>query len=211
MYSREIEFYKKGLKLSKRQREIIVGLLLGDGHLETANNGRTFRLKVDHCLEQSAYTWWLYRQFQEWIRSKPKIKYKKENSDMIGFTTYSHSAFRFYAQQFYCGKQKRVPPLIKKLITPQSLAVWFMDDGSLKSNRHASVVIHSMAFCKSDLEHLQKALYEKFNIETTLHSQKKKHWRIYIPSRSVMQFRDVVGPYILPDMKYKLGNIMPKK
>ncbi len=211
MYSREIESYKQGLKLNKRQREIIIGLLLGDGHLETANDGRTYRLKVDHCLEQSSYTWWLYHQFEDWVRSKPKIRHKKANSDMIGFTTYSHEAFRFYAHQFYCGKERRVPPLIKKLITPQALAIWFMDDGSLKSNRHASVIIHSVAFCERDLNLLQEALYEKFGIETTLHKQKQRYWRIYVPSRSIKRFRNVVEPYIIPEMKYKLGNIMPKK
>nr|NIQ06013.1 hypothetical protein [Candidatus Korarchaeota archaeon] len=48
MNTRTIREKKGRLALSKRQREILVGLLLGDGHLETQNNGRTFRLKVEH-------------------------------------------------------------------------------------------------------------------------------------------------------------------
>lgn len=39
-------------KLTEQQREITVGLLLGDGHLETRTNGRTYRLKVEHSEEQ---------------------------------------------------------------------------------------------------------------------------------------------------------------
>jgi len=51
MRLKEIEDYKKDLKLSSLQREIIVGLALGDGHLETHNNGRTYKLKVEHGIQ----------------------------------------------------------------------------------------------------------------------------------------------------------------
>jgi len=43
MYSKEIENQKKRLKLTKRQKEILVGKILGDGHLETQDNGKTYR------------------------------------------------------------------------------------------------------------------------------------------------------------------------
>ena len=45
MNTKEISEKKKDLKLSERQRELIVGLLLGDGHLETQNGGGTDRVK----------------------------------------------------------------------------------------------------------------------------------------------------------------------
>jgi len=60
MRLKEIEDYKKNLKLSSLQREIIVGLALGDGHLETLNEGKTYRLKVEHSLKQREYLDWLY-------------------------------------------------------------------------------------------------------------------------------------------------------
>ncbi len=47
MYSREIKNRKKHLKLLEKQSEILVGLLLGDGHLETQKKGRTYRLKME--------------------------------------------------------------------------------------------------------------------------------------------------------------------
>ena len=48
-HSRDIEEYKQHLKLTRTQREVLVGLLLGDGHLETQNGGRTYRLKIEQC------------------------------------------------------------------------------------------------------------------------------------------------------------------
>ena len=42
--TKELRKYKETLKLTKTQRELIVGLLLGDGSMQTQNNGRTYRL-----------------------------------------------------------------------------------------------------------------------------------------------------------------------
>ena len=45
MRSRAIEAYKTTLRLSDVQREILVGILLGDACLETQNAGRSYRLR----------------------------------------------------------------------------------------------------------------------------------------------------------------------
>ena len=66
MNTKEIKNYKEKLKLTRRQREIIVGKLLGDGHLESMNNGRTYRLKIEHSLKQKEYVDWFYQEFEEW-------------------------------------------------------------------------------------------------------------------------------------------------
>ena len=206
MRSKEIEAYKSKLKLTKAQKEILVGTLLGDGHLET-QNGRTYRLKIEHSINQKEYIDWLYSKFKQWTRTEPKMKLKNGEPSTHYFNTYSHGAFRFYAQQFYVGKEKRIPKLIGKMLTPLSLAIWFMDDGSIKSSKHKSVLFHTLGYEKKELEQLQFVLLEKFNLKTSLHKQKQKYWRIYIKSESMGAFKSLVGPYIITSMKYKLGNV----
>ena len=208
MRSREIEDYKKGLHLSSIQRSILVGLLLGDGHLEAQNGGKTYRLKVEHSVQQKDYVDWLYNQFKDWVRTGPKLR--KEGKS-YGFTTYSHSSFRFYGQQFYKSKLKVIPKIIGKLLTPLSLAIWFMDDGSLKSKKHQTYNIHTLGYTKHDLIVVTEALKKKFGLNSALHKQKTKFLRIYIPSKSAKKFREIVSPYILLGIEYKLGNIKPKK
>jgi len=61
MRSKQIEEYKNNLRLNKKQKDIIVGLLLGDGHLETQNSGKTFRLKIEHSINQKEYVDMLYK------------------------------------------------------------------------------------------------------------------------------------------------------
>ena len=134
MNTNQIKEYKTDLKLTKRQREILIGLLLGDGHLETQNGGRTYRLKVEQNIVRADYVNWLYQNFKKWILSGPQVKEKfdgrtKKKTVNVYFNTMSHGAFRFYAQQFYQDKKKVVPKQIGRWLTPLSLAIWFMDDG----------------------------------------------------------------------------------
>lgn len=222
MYSKKIEEYKKSLKLTKRQREIIVGTLLGDGHLEALPNKRVYRLKIEHSIKQKEYVDWLWSEFKEWVSSPPRERTKmvtlpqgtRYKSASYGFTTYSHGALRFYAHQFYSKEGKKIiPKLIDRLFTPLSLAVWFMDDGSWKSNKHHTFIFHTFGYARAELERLALALKKRFSIMAGLHKQKKKYWRVYVYSDSADHFRQIIEPYMrgIQSMSYKLGNIMPKK
>jgi len=224
MHSNKIESYKKGLRLTKTQKEIIVGTLLGDGHLETSNHGRTYRLKIEHSIKQKEYTDWIFNQFKLWINKKPRTwkRYSQlPNGSMLvsqkyGFSTYSHGAFRFFGQQFYPKNgRKIIPKVIEKLLTPLSIAIWYLDDGSFKSERHKTFIIHTHGYKKNDLKKVQKAL-KRYEINTKLHMQKRRsgiYWRIYILSESAPRFRKIVEPIVnqIPSMKYKLGNKLPKR
>src|SRR3990167_5341151 len=110
MNSKKINRLKQGLKLTKLQREILIGLLLGDGHLESINKGRLYRLKVEYSERQKEYALWIWNLLKNWTHSEPYQRQKSTGSKIVGFTTYSHGAFRFYGQQFYAGKgQKQIP------------------------------------------------------------------------------------------------------
>ena len=210
MHSKEIENYKKGLKLTKRQREILVGKLLGDGHLETKDRGRTYRLKIEHSIKQKEYVDWLYHEFKEWVRTRPQQKERYMNLRSVKgiykkywFNTLSSGSFRFYARQFYENRRKIVPKLIRKMLSPLALAVWYMDDGSIKSNAHRTILFNTHSFDKKNIKLLQDALMENFNIKTTVRKQ-KEGLQIYVLSESVDNLKNTIKKYIIPSMKYKL-------
>jgi len=223
MHSNEITNVKKAIKLNRRQRSIIVGTLLGDGHLETCDKGKTYRLKTEHSMEQKEYVDWLYKELKPLTRELPRARVRLQKlpqgteikAQSYGFTTYSLGALRFYGQQFYKGKVKIIPKLISKLLDPISLAVWYLDDVSWKSNHHRTFVIHTHGYPKNELQKILKAL-ERFDIKASLHMQRRDfgiYWRIYILSESAGKFKKIIQPIIqsIPSMRYKLGNILPKK
>lgn len=209
MRSNEIERFKRKVALNSFQRSLVVGMLLGDGHLESQDKGRTYRLKVEHSVKQKEYVEWLYEQFKELVRTPPRVKVRGMLQS-YGFATYSLGTFRFYAQQFYVGRRKVVPKLIAKLLDPIALAIWFMDNGSLKSANQRTYIIHALGHSRQELERLQNVFQRKFGITANIHRQYGR-WRLYIASASARKFRKLIEPYVIPSLKYKLGNTLPKE
>ena len=133
-------------------------------------------MKVEHGLAQRDYVDWLYHIFVSWVRTPPQEKlqpWRGRVDRKVWFQTVSHPALRFYGQQFYRGTRKVVPKIIHRMLTPLALAVWFMDDGSVKSKDHKSLLLNTQAFDRSDLEILRDALERKFGLATTLRRQRE--------------------------------------
>ena len=202
MHSRAIEERKSGLKLTDVQRDTLVGLLLGDAHLETQNRGRTYRVKFEYGAKQALYAEHLYGIFKEWILTPPQAKVDSTHNN-VWFQTVSHEAFRFYAHQFTDGGRKCVPKLIHHYMTARSIAYWFMDDGSVKSRESKGVLFNTQGFVKNDVERLIDALRSRFGLEAALRGQ-KDGIQIYVSGKSYERFREIVDEFVLPSMRYKI-------
>ena len=207
MRSRVIEDYKQSLQVSSLQREVIVGLLLGDGCLETQNSGRTYRLKIEQSVRQEAYVQHLYSTFREWVLTPPAVRSKRASNGSVtmnlAFQTVSHSAFRFYAQQFYADGRKRVPELIHHWLTARGLSYWFMDDGSLKSSQSKGVILNTHCFERQDVERLACSLWDLFGLQVTPRRQ-PDGVQLYVSGDSFESFSTIVDPFVIQEMRYKL-------
>ena len=74
-----------------------------------------------------------------------------------------------------------------------------MDDGS------SNGTIATCSFTLQECSLLSKWLLTKFNIETTIRIVKDKNWNLlYIKEKSRKHFEELILPYIIPEMKYKL-------
>ena len=210
MFTRELEQRKKSLKLNSIQEQVLVGILLGDGHLESKNRGMTYRLKIEHTEQQKAYVDWLHSHFIEWVAMPPRSKTRRADFqrksgeyNLYGFQTLSAGSLRFFAHQFYDGAKKAVPTRVGRWLTPLALAVWYMDDGSIKSKDHRTFILNTQGFTGKDLEVLQKALIERFGVKTTFRKQ-KEGTQLQVSNESNEVFVRLILPHILPSMRYKI-------
>lgn len=217
MRSNELELYKRTLTLTPAQRSIMVGTLLGDGHLETQNGRKTFRLKIEHTVSQRFYTDWLYEQLHDWVRTPPASKTKQigdSSSTNDWFQTMSVAQFRFYGLQFYdAAGRKHVPKIIQRLLTPLAMAVWFMDDGSAKSRYHRAIVLNTHSFSRRDIAKLQQALLQRYCVQSSVRTQ-KDGLQILIAGHDAERLMESIRPYVLPEFYYKFGalvNTLPKE
>ncbi|MGQ9630587.1 MAG: LAGLIDADG endonuclease [bacterium] len=201
--SRQIEEYKQALRLTREQREALIGLLLGGAHLETQNRGRTYRLKIEQSESHRDYVEHLYHLFGLWVLTPPQPKHVVSQGHVSTnwwFQTISHGTFRFYAQQFYRDGHKRVPKLIHRWLKPRGLAYWFMDNGSVKG---LAVLLNTQGFEQSDVERLRQVLIQQFGLEVSVRRQPEGH-QIVIPECFLERWEELIGPYLPPEMAYKL-------
>jgi hypothetical protein len=207
MHSKAIEKHKNTLRLNQQQREILVGILLGDACLETQDRGCTYRLKVEQSARHQAYVQHLYAAFQPWVLTPPRERTSVASTGVTTrssvFSTVSHAAFRFYAQQFYEKRGKRVPKLIHRVLTPLALAYWFMDDGSMKSSQSKGVIFNTQGFQRPDVERLIVVLQSRFGLMAHIRHQ-ADGFQIYVSGSSFEDFVKWVEPWIIADMRYKL-------
>lgn len=207
MRSKAIEAQKALLELSSLQREVVVGALLGDACLESQNQGRTYRLKIEQSADHEAYVRHLRSVFGEWVLSGPR---RRSKTSRIGtptvswaFNTVSHGAFRFYARQYYLQGRKQVPKLIHRWLSPRSLAYWFMDDGSMKSRQSKAVILNTQAFQLPDVERLIGVLASHFQLAAKPRRQ-SDGYQIYLSGQSFEKFCKLVDPFVIPEMRYKV-------
>ena len=98
--------------MTNRQKAIIIGLLLGDGHLE--KNGRYVRLKVDQAIKHSDYVNWLYDELKDLVPSPPKIIEENDKRTQriyrrLHFSTYSNAELMKWRDEFYIDKKRSFP------------------------------------------------------------------------------------------------------
>lgn len=202
--------YKQKLKLTQEQKDIIIGTLLGDSSIR--NRKCNYCLKFEQKYTQLEYLNHLYKIFEPFVGTGPKMRiiknnFHKEYGVSCWFRTYAHPCFTFYANLFYQvdsnnKRKKSIPQNIHKFLTPQALAYWYMDDGSLTISNN-SYTLNTQGFKESDQRILIKALKRNFNLDFNIQKD-RTYYRLGLRKTSNTDFYELVKPYILSSFEYKL-------
>lgn len=190
--------------LSQRQKEILIGTLLGDAHLEP--NGKYVRVRIDHYDRHKEYVFWMANELLPFsLKPREIIEDDKRSGKSYTrwhFSSQSLPVFQGFRDLFYFRGRKIVPENLDKLITPLSLAIWYMDDGFRRRDCKGFYLCTS-SFTNREQKILQKVLWIRFGLEVSIHHQRKLE-RIYIPAAHAEKFNDLIKPFILSVFRYKL-------
>src|SRR3989338_1087946 len=204
------------MALSQLQKHIVVVLLLGDGHLEF-DKFKASRLQIKQAECKKEYVFWLYKKFMNKVKTGPK---QRPDTRQWYFSTRSIPDMEKYRLLFYAGKRKVVPKNIKKLLaSPLSLAVWFMDDGTLdyRVKSHFSFTLSTDAFTTEEVMLLKDALADNFGIESLIQrpsSRGKRYTKLYVCKTGREKFLKTISPHILSCFRYKIPphyNLTPQR
>ena len=194
---------------------MIIGSTLGKTHLEKRKNGIGTRVIFEQSNNNVEYLMWFhaYLSSRGYCRStKPKlhitIKQKGKVFYQYRVNSYTFSSFNWIHEMFYKlvnNKYIKFLPLnIEEYLTPLALAIWIMDDGS-RLGKGARIAINCFTF--EEVNFLCKVLENKYNIIATPNKcGKNKGHFIYIHVNSMKLFINLIKPYLLPSLYYKLGS-----
>ena len=183
--------------------KVLLGTLLGDGFLENRNSKT--RLAIKHSTKQFDYLTWKHKELKSYEPGKI-TKFIDCQYPFVKFVTKSSSKLNKWHETFYVNRRKCVPENIRTLLlSPMSLAVWFMDDGTI-DKRQGSILFETQAFYEKEIYSLISCLNCNFNLKATIHkSGKGRGLRIYLPVKQAKEFSKIVEPYVIEQMRYKLS------
>lgn len=193
-------------QLNSLQREILIGAMLGAGTLRKGDGAVNVSFKLDLAIQSKEVVEFVYLIFQDLVGSPPRIQRRADGRASLWFRTYRLPELRHWQNIFYTVNAKGdlvrvIPDLLHRWITPLSLAIWFMDDGSKDAT--GGYYLHTQCFTLGEAKKLQQILGNLFHLEVTVHKDKKYH-RLYILKSNISKFNALVEPFIFPCMRYKL-------
>jgi hypothetical protein len=210
-------------KLSNKVHDVLIGNLLGDGHLRFTKKDIEGKPKPNAnalfsiTLKNKEYIYFLWENCYKSIctdtlpRPWPPIKSGKPTTQ-YNFNSRSLPSITLLHKQWYKWleeekKFKKVVPVnIMEILTPIGLAHWIMDDGYKSGN---GLVLCTESFSTEEVNLLKNILELKFGLKVSLHNRKsssgKLGYRLAISSISKKKLIELVRPYFVNSMLYKLG------
>jgi recombination protein RecA len=195
----------KSINLDESQYQTLLGTLLGDGGLELSvkAKAKNARLKLGHSTKQVDYFNYKVSKLSELFKALPKVSDTKEGYEVIHIGSISHPLLTELFNKLYVDGRKSITESIINELTAEGLAVLFMDDGYCERKSQLSNIA-LCGFTEEECNMFCNVINVKFGLTSRI-LIKSGYRYIFIPANSRGRFRDVVRPYIVPSMLYKIG------
>ncbi|MEE2056384.1 intein-containing recombinase RecA [Rhodococcus artemisiae] len=199
-------------RLSDQQFEVVLGSLMGDGNLSPNRRDRNgVRFRLGHGAQQHEYLDWKTELLGN-IDHSTHINDK--GAKFVDFTPLPELAELQRAVYLGDGKKFLSEEYLKAL-TPLSLAVWYMDDGSFSVRSKGlqrrtvggsgRIEICVEAFSEGSRVRLRDYLRDTHDLDVKLRSAGAAGAAfLTFTTESSTKFQEIVAPHMAPSMEYKL-------
>lgn len=203
---RKFELIKK-TPLTKKQRELVFGTLLGDGCINPhGRKNKSYRLMIGHSEKQKELVFWKKEILGNFVNVINKREDKRGNSVMYSFSSVTHNDFSYFYKLFYENHKKVIREEMIHHLTPFALAVWMMDDGSRYQKKN-TMRISTDSFTKEENELLKSFIKINFDINAKVCEYTRNDNKFYYLSfnvRNAALLSDIIRPYMIECVQYKL-------
>ena len=200
--------------LSDQCKEVILGSLLGDGSLKIHKPYKNARFSFRHSIHQKEYFFWKLNQLQE---ISGELCWWEQEKNSLGGVMFRYQSLALDTLTEMWKKTHYKNKLVIKRhwlneLTARSLAIWWLDDGSLITNGRRGVLCTD-PFSYEEQKLLARYLEVVWHIKVSIGKIKRtrngvtvEYYRLWIrSSEELMKFLKIILPYVqVPDMLPKV-------
>lgn len=207
-----------------RKKSLLIALVLGDGCITEQTKtvkGRTYRysnFEVIHSEKQKEYIEWKAEICRSITGRKCVIKEKPvpERTIASGKTTPAlmayrftccHKYFRILRKWLYPNGKKKLDVKYLNYLTPEGLAIWYMDDGSTYISKKYECDFTceiSTHIPEEDAKALVEMFKTKWDIDFYLHKKAENQYNIRTYGKNSVKFINLIKPFVPNCMAYKV-------
>ncbi len=191
--------------LSDFEQEIVLGSLLGDGSLKIMKDYRNARFSFRHSIKQADYFWWKAKQLKN--ISGEKFAWEQAPDGLGGKKLRYQSAALPALTELYklvCHKgQLRIRRRWLNKLTARSLAIWWLDDGSIITNGRRGVIctdgfdLKSVQLLAQYLQVVWKINVHIGPIKRVRDDREFIYYRLWLrSSKELQKFLTIILPYV---------------
>lgn len=189
-------------------------MVLGNGYLRVKKDSRWpnsyfSSIKIKHCKAQEEYI----NHKADLIHSifggkRPKVV-PINNNGYPGFMFQkSNKYFRTLHSWIYKNNKKTFSRKILNMLTPQGIAIWYMDDGGLSAKKrdgkiHAYELFLNTHETKETNQIIINYFLEVYDIKFT-QVKNKGLYRLRCGTKQARKFIALIEDYVIPSMRYKI-------
>lgn len=201
-------------KITKESRNLLIGLLLGDG---TISNNNVFKLA--HCEQQLDYLEWKIKQLNNsGLRNNGVKEYISTNGfnkgNKVYYTQLNIIPFvKVLRRVVYKPTKKLGNRKLLNRLSAREIAIWYMDDGHInyrKTNNKIHGFYIKIATCipKEELQIVIDYFKEVWNIQFYMfhEGRKENSYSLCCGTKEGIKFINIVKQYVeqIPSMKHKI-------
>jgi len=195
-------FRKENKPLSDIQKDLIIGSMLGDGHIDKRETQPLFI--VSHAKNQKDYLYYKYKILKDFCNIPPTKKIGELQTFCGGDKEFlSQDSYRISTRIQDCFIPYREMSIIELLnnLNSFSFSIWMLDDGCRQESNWDLCIAR---FNHKEKDYAIKTLKEKFNINTRL---KKDDRYLFFPAVDSRKIDEIIKeniPNELDIMQYKI-------
>lgn len=199
----------------------LVGTLLGDSYISNRNEFGCEQISENLILYKKNIIDNIAPDLNSYLYSRQRkpSKFNKNPKQTYVLQSNHHIYFKKLRELFYKENGKQVSVSLLNKLTPEGLALWFMDDGYLdykKSSSTRNLRICTDSFDEFSINQIIQYFNDTWNIESKvyMHTARKGYNpkpRVSFNAKNSQRFIALTYKYFLPEFYYKIDlHYLPK-